>query len=184
VIFNELFLYELLHDEVKGTSVIEPVKLNLQIKKIMTMEIRRALKYIIAGSLLLFLYGCPSDSDSLDEDIFETSFETYVPVTDNGDGTYNISNGSFRSFFSPRSGATFYQLTVIGNDGTRGNTVTRTPEQLAVESGELMYQITIGSPRIYLGVNEAEKNEAVEFFLNQLDGASENYGSLEVKVIQ
>ena len=64
---------------------------------------------------------------------------------------------------------------MIRNDGTGGNTVTRTPEPMTVESGELMYQITIGSPRFYLGVNEAEKNEAVEFFMNQLEGARENY---------
>lgn len=134
--------------------------------------------------MMFFLYGCPSDSDSMDENIFEASFETYVPVTDNGDGTYNISNGRFRSFFSPRSGASSYELTVIRQDGTRGNTVTRTPEQMTIEGGELMYQVTIGSPRIYLGVNEARKNEAVEFFLNQLAGARENYSSLEVKVIQ
>jgi hypothetical protein len=184
VIFNELFLYELLHDEVNGTSVIEPVKLKLQIKKIMTMEIRRALKYIIAGSLLLFLYGCPSDSGSMDENVFEVGYEMYVPVIDNGDGTYNISNGRFRAFFSPRSGASSYELTGIRSDGSRGSTVIRTPEQLAFEDGELMYQVTIGSLRFYVGVNEAQKNEAVEFFMNQLEGAKENYASLEVKVIQ
>jgi hypothetical protein len=55
---------------------------------------------------------------------------------------------------------------------------------MAVENDELVYKITIGSPRIYLGVNEAEKNEAVDFFLNQLEGVSENYGSLEIKVNQ
>lgn len=148
------------------------------------MAARKALMITLSLFTVLFLYGCPSDSDSIDEDIFEAGFETHVPVTDNGDGTYNISNGRFRSFFSPRSGASSYELTVIRDDGTRGNTVTRTPEQLAVDSGQLMYQLTIGSPRIYLGVNEAEKNEAVEFFLNQLEGARENYSSLEVKVIQ
>jgi len=148
------------------------------------MATRKALIITISLFTTLFLYGCPSDSDSLDEDIFETGFETFVPVTDNGDGTYNISNGRFRSFFSPRSGASSYELTVIRDDGTRGNTVIRTPEQMAVESGELMYQVTIGSPRIYLGVNEAEKKVAVELFLNQLEGARENYSSLEVKVIQ
>jgi NAD kinase len=62
--------------------------------------------------------------------------------------------------------------------------VIRTPEQLAFEGGELMYQVTIGSLRFYVGVNEAEKNEAVEFFMNQLEGAKENYLRLEVKVIQ
>ena len=148
------------------------------------MATRKALIVTIFLFATLFLYGCPSDSDSMDEDIFESSFETFVPVIDNGDGTYNISNGNFRSFFSPRSGASSYELTVIRNDGTRGSTVTRTPEQMTFESGELMYQVTIGSPRIYLGVNEAEKNVAVEFFLNQLEDASENYGSLEVKVIR
>jgi len=148
------------------------------------MATRKALIVTIFLFATLFLYGCPSDSDSMDEDIFESSFETFVPVIDNGDGTYNISNGNFRSFFSPRSGASSYELTVIRNDGTRGSTVTRTPEQMTFESGELMYQVTIGSPRIYLGVNEAEKNVAVEFFLNQLEDARENYGSLEVKVIR
>lgn len=148
------------------------------------MAARKALIITVSLFSVLFLYGCPSDSDSMDEDIFEAGFETHVPVTDNGDGTYNISNGQYRSFFSPRPGAVSYELTVIGVDGTRGNTVIRSPEQMAVENDELVYKITIGSPRIYLGVNEAEKNEAVDFFLNQLEGVSENYGSLEVKVNQ
>jgi len=134
--------------------------------------------------LILFMYGCPSDSGSGDNKLFEVGFETFVPVVENADGTYNVTNGGFRAYFNPQSDASSYELTVIREDGTRGNTVERTPDQLAKEDGQLKYQVRIGSIRYYLGVNESEKNEAIEFFMNQLEETKKNYASLEVKVNQ
>ncbi|MDZ7717552.1 MAG: hypothetical protein U5K72_01880 [Balneolaceae bacterium] len=130
------------------------------------------------------LYGCPSDSGSGGENLFEVGFETFVPVNENSDGTYNISNGGFRAYFNPQSGASSYELTVIRDDGSRGNTVNRTPDQLAKEDGQLKYQVVIGSPTYYISVNEARKDEAVEFFMNQLEDVRENYAKLEVKVVE
>lgn len=141
-------------------------------------------KSILFVFLLLILSGCPTDSGSNDENLFEVSFEMFVPVVENGDGTYNISNGGFRAYFTPQSGASNYELTVIREDGTRGNTVGRTPDQLAKEAGQLKYEVRIGSLRQYVGANESEKDEAVEFFMNQLEAAKKNYASLEVKVIR
>jgi hypothetical protein len=71
----------------------------------------KAIKFTLIILLIFSLYGCPSDPGSMDENVFEVGYEMYVPVIDNGDGTYNISNGRFRAFFSPRSGASSYELT-------------------------------------------------------------------------
>lgn len=142
------------------------------------------LKFCLLIVLSLLLSGCPSDSGSGGDNIFEVGFETFVPVVENADGTYNVTNGGFRAYFKPNSGAASYELTVIREDGTRGNTVVRTPDELASENGQLKYQVRIGSIRYYLGVNESEKNEAVDFFMNQLEESKKNYASLEVKVNQ
>lgn len=181
---SEPIIRQLLHEEVKELPVFWPVECKLHKKIDKKMATRKALIITISLFSALFLYGCPSDSDSMDEDIFEVGFETHIPITDNGDGTFNISNGAYRSFFSPRPGASSYELTVIREDGTRRNTVVRTPDQLAKEGDQLMYQIVIGSPTFFISVNEARKNEAIELFTNQLEEVKENYGSLEVKVIQ
>ncbi|MCG2590292.1 hypothetical protein [Rhodohalobacter sulfatireducens] len=141
-------------------------------------------KLFLSIFLLIFLPGCPSDSGSGDNKLFEVGFEKFVPVVENADGTYNVTNGGFRAYFSPQSDASSYELTVIREDGTRGNTVVRTPDELAKEDGQLKYQVRIGSIRYYLGVNESEKNEAVDFFMNQLEESKNNYTSLEVKVNQ
>ena len=148
------------------------------------MLIRKTLKFTLSIFVLLSLYGCPSDSDSQDENIFEVGFETFIPIHENSDGTYNISNGAFRAYFDSQSGASSYELTVIREDGSRANTVNRTPDQLGKDAGQLMYQVVIGSPTIYDSANEARKEEAIEFFTNQLEEAKQNYGSLEVKVIK
>ena len=148
------------------------------------MVIRKSLKFALSIFVLLSLYGCPSDSDSLDENIFEVGFETFIPVNENSDGTYNIANGAFRAYFNPQSGASSYELTVISEDGSRSNTINRTPDQLGKDAGRLMYQVVIGSPTYYNSVNEARKDEAIEFFTNQLEEVKQNYGSLQVKVIK
>lgn len=115
---------------------------------------RKFFKGSLPIALLIFLYGCPSDTGSGNENLFEVGFETFIPFVENEDGTYNISNGDFRAYFNPQAGASYYELTVIREDGTRGNTVERTEEQLAKEEGQLKYQVRIGSIRHYLGVNE------------------------------
>jgi hypothetical protein len=118
---------------------------------------------------MIFLPGCSSDSGSEDKKLFEVGFETFVPVVENADGTYNVTNGGFRAYFNPQPDATSYELTVIREDGTSGNTVDRTPDELAREGVQLKYQVRVGSIRYYLSVNESEKNEAVDFFMNQLE---------------
>lgn len=145
---------------------------------------KKGLKIALSLFVLFTLYACPSDSGSEDENLFEVGFEMFVPVVENADGTYNISNGGFRAYFSPQSGASSYALTNIREDGSRGSTVNRTENELANENGQLRYEVRIGSIRHYLGVNESQKNEAVEFFMNQQEEAKKNYASLEVKVIQ
>jgi hypothetical protein len=146
---------------------------------------KKSLKFILVLTSLFILSGCLTDSsDDEGEDLFEVPFEMFVPVNELPDGTYTVANGQFRAYFEPRDGATSYELTTIREDGTRGGSLIQRPDELTSEDERLRYQVTIGSIRIYMGVSEAEKNEAVEFFMNQLREAKPNFGSLEVKVIR
>lgn len=148
---------------------------------------KKAFKAVLSLFILVSFYGCPSDSGSDEnenEDVFYVEFEKYVPVIENSDGTYNISNGGFRAYFEAQSGATAYELTNIREDDSRGSTRVRTEADLDKVNGQLAFFIGVGSIRVYLDANESTKNEAVAFFMNQLAEAEQHYAKLEVKVIR
>lgn len=146
---------------------------------------KKAFKTILLLFFLISFYGCPSDSGSDEnEDLFYVGFEKYVPVVENSNGTYNISNGGFRAYFEAQSGAKSYELTNIREDETRGSTRVKTEADLDKVNGQLAYFIGVGSVRVYLDANESQKDEAVAFFMNQLAEAEQHYAKLEVKVIR
>ncbi|MFC0875286.1 hypothetical protein ACE01N_01760 [Saccharicrinis sp. FJH2] len=143
---------------------------------------KRAVKILTMLSVFATMIAC-TKVDPKESNEFTVPFEEVIPVIDNGDGTYNVSNPSFQAGFEAQDDALKYELRIIRQDGTSGDPFYRTADQLVKKDGDLYYAVLIGSITIGLGVNEAKKDEMVADFQKLLDKAKVNYKALSIKVI-
>lgn len=128
------------------------------------------------------LFGSEEEEDTY---VQQFPFITHVPVSMNtdGTGTYTVTNGMFYTVFVEDSYAVAYRLAVIREDGTKGESIQRSPGQLQIESGFVTYEIIIGSPVSFSGLTAPERDEIVKEIQEQLDDMKHLYKALEVTYV-
>jgi len=151
------------------------------------MRIIKPYLFVIVTFAAFTACGTDSSSDDIDPGEFVVSFEMLVPVSQQENGTYIVTNGRFVATFKERKNVSQYELRVVQEDQTKGEPFIYSHQQLLGHSppgSDLRYFVVIGSSRTYSGVNEARKNEIVEEFQQELEESKHLYHSLEVKPLR
>ncbi|TVQ04485.1 MAG: hypothetical protein EA359_06275 [Balneolaceae bacterium] len=149
------------------------------------MRIIKPYLFVIVTFAAFTACGTDSSSDDIDAGEFVVSFEMLVPVSQQPNGTFNVTNGRFIAYFTERQNISQYELRVVQEDQTKGEPFIYHLQQLQGPPGEnLRYFVVIGSSRTYSGVNEARKNEIVEEFQQELEESKHLYHLLEVKPLR
>jgi len=120
---------------------------------------------------------------------FITGWEIFVPVTERETDLspsgveYTVSNGGFIATFSTDVEPGAFQFQVIRADGSRAGTSTRSAEDLERDGASYIHRVYVGSIRVFKSYNEADKDEWVKMFTEELEELRSVYHAVEVTVI-
>ncbi|WP_373495216.1 hypothetical protein [Aquiflexum sp.] len=138
--------------------------------------------------IILVSFSCSEteepNEDLLSAKVFRVPFEGTIPVIENSDGTFNISNARFEAGFPERDNVNGYEIKVVKEDGTFGSTNVRRANQLDKRGDDLFFVVLIGSPYAGLGVSAGVKDQMYQTFQTQLQNAKTNYKEIEVTVLE
>lgn len=115
-------------------------------------------------------------------EIFVPVNERETPISPTG-VEYTISNGGFEAKFTTDVEPAGFQFQVIRQDGTRGNIVSKSADEVAREDGAYVYKVGVGSIRVVHTYSEEVKDEWLKKFTEELEARRNVYHSLEVTVI-
>ncbi|MCC5905037.1 MAG: hypothetical protein JJU13_02405 [Balneolaceae bacterium] len=146
------------------------------------MKIIKPYLFVISVFAAFTACGTDSSSDDIEPGEFVVPFEMLVPVSQQPNGTYTVTNGRFIATFKERNNVSQYELRVVQEDQTKGDPFIYNLQQLQGPPGEdLRYFVVIGSSFTRSGMNEAIKNEIVKEVQQELEESKHLYHSLEVK---
>lgn len=124
------------------------------------------------------------DEDLLKAKVFRVPFEGIIPIIENSDGTFNLSNARFEAGFPERANVNGYEIKIVKEDGTFGSTNVRRANQLDKRGDDLFFVVLIGSPYAGLGVSAVVKDQIYQTFQTQLQNARPNYKEIEVTILE
>jgi hypothetical protein len=84
------------------------------------MKIIRPYLFVITVFAAFTACGTDSSSDDIDPGEFVVPFEMLVPVSQQPNGTFNVTNGRFIATFTERQNISQYELRVVQEDQTKG----------------------------------------------------------------
>ncbi|UZD22867.1 hypothetical protein PBT90_05475 [Algoriphagus halophytocola] len=120
---------------------------------------------------------------------FIVGWEIFVPVNKRETPIsptgveYTISNGGFEAKFTTEVEPAGFQFQVIRQDGTRGNIVSKSADEVGRDGAAYVYKVGVGSIRIVNTYREEVKDEWLKKFTEELEARRNVYHSLEVTVI-
>ena len=148
------------------------------------MKIIRPYLFVITVFAAITACGTDSSTDDIDPGEFVVPFEMLVPVSEQENGTYIVTNGRFIASFKARANVSQYELRVVQEDQTKGEPFIYSHQQLLGHrppGSDLIYFVVIGSSFTRSGINEVTKNEIVKEVQQELEESKHLYHSLEVK---
>ncbi|WP_373520814.1 hypothetical protein [Aquiflexum sp.] len=149
----------------------------------------KQLSIVLAFLLIIVVSISCSETEEPNEDllnakVFRVPIEGIIPVKENPNGTFNISNARFEAGFPERDNVNGYEIKVVKEDGTFGSTNVRRANQLDKRGDNLFFVILIGSPYAGLGVSAGVKYQMNQTFQTQLQNAKTNLKEIEVTVLE
>lgn len=142
--------------------------------------------YIKQGNENIFIGAAKAVIEINDKIVFNVNWEKNIPVKEreisNGKIEYTLGQRGFEATFNYDGEVDHFELTVVRADGSKGSTISKKPEDL-LENGSYIYTVNLGGIMLINTQSEAEKDQWVKKFSDELDSKKHIYHSLEVTVI-